>query len=439
VSVGCRLCCALLFVALALSATARAATVQVVAGRDVGADVAVDHDGRAFLVSPSARRNSGTFSVVRARSAAPGAVFGPSRTLMRSSSSDRAVDAGIAADGSGVIVVQSVRRRHHRVRVRTFGPRGRIEDQVAVSSAAGRADFAASAVASSGAAIVVWFRHRGGRWRLEASLREPGAAEFGTSESLSRFVRRACCTSVSVAIGERGDAVVTWSSTSRPAVWAALRRPGHAFRRPQRLAGDSSDVPRAVVGANGTAALMYSIQHVPRRADDGLQLHRAMTEGAFGPAEHVNPGGRVTSGAAAVTPAGRVMVAWVERDNEDEGARVHVAEARPAEPLVETAELGAKAGQERLTVAADDDGRAVVAWSELVSTEPAYLEQGVASTRQARGAPFGLSVALGEPWRAVETGPARLVPRGGALVVWKGSRFGSGTTRRAALAVTRLP
>jgi hypothetical protein len=435
----CAVRCLLALLAVAAPATARAATEQVVA-RDIGADVAVDGAGRAFLVSPSARQRSGTFSSVRARSAPPGAAFGPSRMLMRSSRADRAVDAGVAADGSGVIVVQSVRRPYRRVRVVTFGARGRVGTPVTVSSPRDNADFAASAVAPSGAAVVVWFRHHGARrWRLEASIREPGAPAFAPPEPVSAFVRRPCCTSVSVAIGERGDAVVTWSSTSRPSVWAALRSPGRAFRRPQRLAGDASDVPRAVVGAGGTVALIYSTQHVPLRADDGLALHRTVRGGAFGAAEHVNPGGGVTIGEAAVTPAGQVMVAWVDHATGAAGARVRVSEARPGGPLVDAGELGTNVTPQGIAVAADDDGRAVVAWSQLVSTKPAYVEQAVAAMRPAHDASFGPAVALGRPLRAAESQVARLVPGGGALIVWKGSRYGRPAKRRTALAVTRLP
>jgi hypothetical protein len=426
-----------LAVVLLVAAPARAAAAQVIAPRDVAAAVAVGPDGRAFLVSPSARPNSGTLSAVRRRSALPGGAFGPSRALMRSSRTDRAVDAGVAADGSGVIVVQSVGGRHRRVRVFTFDAQGRLGSPVALSSHRDSADFAASALAPSGAAVVVWFRHRSARrWRLEASTREPGGARFGPPQPLSAFVRRPCCTSVSVAIGERGDAVATWSSTARPAVWAALRSPGQDFRRPRRLARDASDAPRAVVGADGTAALIYSTQHVPLRAGDGLQLHRAVSAGAFGAAEHVNPGGGVTIGEAVVTAAGHVLVAWCDQVH---GDRVHLSEARPGEPLVATAELGTDVSTKRLALAADDDGRAVVAWSQPVSTEPAYREHAVAALRPAQDAPFGPAVALGQPWRAAEPGLARLVPGGGALVVWTGSRLRGPAKRRAALVVTRLP
>jgi hypothetical protein len=424
-------------VGLAAPTTAGAAIEQIIATRDVGADVAVDATGRAFLVSPSMGHYAGTFSSVRLRSAAPGAAFGAPRMLMRSRADERAVDAGVAADGGGVIAVQSVARRHRRVRVALFTARGAVGRPVTVSSPGDRADFAASAVARSGAAVVVWFRHRAdGRWRLEGSIRESRTAAFGPPLPVSAFARRACCTSVSVAIGERGDAVATWSATSRGSVWAALRSPGRAFRRPQRLAGTASDVPKAVVGAGGTAALIYSVQHVPLRSDDGLALRLSARGHAFGAATHVNPGGGVTIGDAAVTPGGKVLVAWTDRFH---GARIHVSEAGPGEALAAVADLGARVAAERVAVAADDDGRAVVAWSQMVATAPAYREQAVAATRRAGEAAFGAAVALGRPWRAAAPASTRLVPGGRALVVWRGSRFGGRANRRAALAVTRLP
>jgi hypothetical protein len=432
--------CLVGLVGLALPAPAHAAGEQVIATRALGADIAVDDAGRAFVVSPDTRRAADSPSSVRVRSAAPRATFGPARMLMRSSRSDRAVAAGVAADGRGVIVVQTVRRAARRVLVATFSRRGRAGPPVAISPRGGRADFAASAVARSGAAIVVWFRHRGDRrWRLEAALRAPGRAAFGAPQPVSAFIRRACCTSVSAGIGDRGDAVAAWTSTSRPGVWAALRSPGRRFGRPQRVALRSSDVPRVVVGAGGTAALVHAIQHVPRRASDGLQLYRAASGGAFGAAEQVHPGCRAASGEVAVTPAGRVLTACVDPGDEPRGARVRIAEAGPGQPLVATGELGTSVIPERLAVAADDAGRAVVAWPQRAAAGSPHREQAVAATRQAHGAPFGAAVALGQPWSAAEPWAARLTPGGGALVVWRAARFGTRAERRTALVVSRLP
>src|SRR5829696_2470547 len=173
-----RRCTLLVLLALASPATARAETQQVIAARPAVVDIAVDQDGRAFLVSP-------TRSAVRLRSAAPGARFAPG---VRFTPTDRAVDAAVAPDGGGAIVVQ----RGRRVGLITFDARGRAGEPRVLSR--GRtADFAALAVARGGAAVVVWFRHtRARRWRLEASVREPGAAAFGAPQPLSPFVRRAC-------------------------------------------------------------------------------------------------------------------------------------------------------------------------------------------------------------------------------------------------------
>jgi hypothetical protein len=194
-----------------------------------------------------------------------------------------------------------------------------------------------------------------------------------------------------------------------------------------------------VVGAGGTAALLYSIQHVPRRATDGLQLHRAAGGGGFGAAEQVHRGCEASAGEAAVTPAGHVLVACVDDGDGRRDARVYVSEARPGEPLVAVGELGASVAPESLAVAADDDGRAIVAWPQRVATTRGYRERAVAAMRPSRNAPFDAAIALGSPSTEAEPGLARLVPRGGALVVWKAARLGRRTDRRVALTVTRLP
>jgi hypothetical protein len=130
-----------------------------------------------------------------------------------------------------------------------------------------------------------------------------------------------------------------------------------------------------------------------------------------------------------------VLVAWCDQVH---GARVHVSEAAPRGPLAATAELGADVRPKRLAVAADDAGRAVVAWSQRASTAAAHRERAVAALRPAGGAPFGTTVALGSPWRATQATLARLVPGGGALVAWSAARYGAPAHRRSALLVTRL-
>jgi hypothetical protein len=411
-----------------------AASRQRVAAGAVPDELAVGDAGRAFLVTTEPA-GAGGRGAVRLRTAAPAAGFGPAHTLMRRRPGVRGMRAGVAADGAGVIALQTEHGTRREVRAAAFGARGRVGRPVTISRGNAN-DLAALDVAPSGAAAVVWFRHaRWGRWRLEAAVREAGAPRFGAPHSLSRFVQRPCCTSVSLAVGERGDVAVSWTSTSRPVVWAAVRSAGRAFRGPQTLATEGSDEPRVAVGAGGTAAVIYSVQHVPARPDDGLQLHRAAPGAPFGHAEHVDPGRGVTIGAASVTPAGRVLVAWTDPAR----ATVHLSEAAPTGPLVPTRDLGASVTAGALSVAGGDDGRAVVAWPRLVSTAPAVREQAMAATRPADGAPFGAAIPLGRPWREVRPALAGIVSSGGALVAWTGARYGTTGRRRVALEVTRLP
>ena len=206
-----------------------------------------------------------------ARRARPSA---PSQALMRSSGADRAVDAGVAADGSGVIVVQRARGAsvpRGRVRRRAGGSAGRwrCRRRAPARTSRRRRSRPAARRSSSGSATAAR------RWRLEAATREPGRARFGAPGRSRRFVRRPCCTSVSVAIGARGDAAATWTLDLAPRGVGRAARRRAAFRAPRRLASDASDAPRVVVGDGGTVALTYSTQHVPLRAADGLQLRRA--------------------------------------------------------------------------------------------------------------------------------------------------------------------
>ena len=143
----------------------------------------------------------------------------------------------------------------------------------------------------------------------------------------------------------------------------------------------------------------------------------------------------MTIAAAAVTPAGRVLLAWRDQVH---GARVHLSEAAPGQPLAAIGELGADVSAQApspwrppTTGARSSPGR---------SGSRPRREQGFAALRApAAPAPFATAVALGTAWPAADHGLARLLPGGGALVAWNGARFGPPARRRSALLVTRLP
>ena len=354
---------------------------------------------------------------------------------MRSSAADRAVDAGVAADGSGLIVVQSARGRPRSVRAVAFGARGRL----------GRPHGALGARRPRGLRRVGRRAQRRRGRRLVPPPRRALAPGGRDARARRRAVRPA-----RAALGLRAPPVlherVRLDRGARRRrrdmdLDGAPRGVGGAARRRAALPPRRSCWPATRATRRGPSsataarsALVYSTQHVPLRAADGLQLRRAPAAGAFGPAEHVNPGGGVTIAGAAVTTAGGVLLAWRDQVH---GARVHLSEAAPGQPLAPIGELGADVSAKAIAVAAGDDGRAVVAWSQRVS---ARRERVLAALRPpATGAPFAAPVALGTAWPAAEAGPARLVPGGGALVAWNAARFGRPAQRRSALLVTRVP
>ena len=123
--------------------------------------------------------------------------------------------------------------------------------------------------------------------------------------------------------------------------------------------------------------MIYSVQHVRSPGRRAPTASRAAPGVPFGPAEHVDPAGG-DDRRAAVTPAGRVLVAWSDPAH---GARVHVSEAAPTGPLAATGELGADVTAKRSPWRPTTPGRAVVAWPQRASTAPAFREQAIAAMR----------------------------------------------------------
>ena len=402
--------CALL-VLLALVSPAEQA-----AARPTLVDIAVDHDGRAFLVSASR-------SAVRLRSAAPGAAFAPG-TLTLTHGSCRGRRGGLGWQRCDRRPERPARGSRH---VRRPRPGRGAERRVA-------RPYGRLRRVGGGA----WWRR--GRRLVPAHAREALAPRGCRARPWSGGVR---CSPAVVAV------------RAARVLYARLGGHRRPRRRRRRVALDigpgALDVAapgRRVVSAgtavgrgferrpeggrrggwNGGGALQPATRAGARRRRAATAASRA--GGAFGAPEVVNPGRGVTIGETAITPSGRVFVAWVDHA----GARVRVSESEPGAPLVETGAIGAGVAPRAVAVAAADDGRAVVAWSQQVRNGRSYSEQAVAATRLTHAAGFGPPVALGSPWRIAEPRLARLVPGGGALVAWAGSDF---RPRNTVLAVTR--
>ena len=281
-------------------------------------------------------------------------------------------------------------------------------------------------------------RARGaGASRLPCATLERRA--FGAPQPLSavRAARRAV-RSVSVAIGDRGDAVAAWRSTSDPALWTALRRPGESFRPAQRLAEDSSDDPKVAVGGgwNGGGALQPATRAAARRrraATAASRARRRVRRRRTGPQPRRRGDDRRDGGH-------RIRPRASSRGSIPPGARVRTRVGGRTGSAADRhrANSALRWLRSDLAVAADDGGRAIVAWSEprvggarVPRASPRPCGRPRRERRSARASRWDRRGAPAEPKLV------RLVPGGGALVAWTGPI--ASTRARAATAVTRLP
>ena len=326
---ACRWGLAALLAAAAVPANAAAA--QVIAPRDVSAAVAVGRDGRAFVVSPSARPDSGTLSPVRRRCAARGSAFGPSRVLLARGRRRAARRRRVAADGSGVIVLQ----RGRSVRTAAFAAGGRVGPSTRSPRAAPaptsppRPSLRAAPRSWSGTATAT--RGAGG-WRPRPRAE---AARFGAPRPISAFARRPCCTG---RVGgdrraRRRRGGVDVDGSAPPCGRAAPRGPrlpraAAPRRRRRRPAGRRCRGRERRSGAD--------LQHPARPPARDRRAPAAPAQqpgGAFGPAEHVNPHGR----RSAPRPVTRASARPRRLARPAAGFTVHLSEAAPGALLAATA------------------------------------------------------------------------------------------------------
>ncbi|WP_028065395.1 hypothetical protein [Solirubrobacter soli] len=235
----------------------------------------------------------------------------------------RTTDPELACDGRGRFLVAVVQGR--RISVARSAPSGAWSRLRSVSSPRRDVGPPELAVSLSGRAIVAYPARTRRGWRVEASTRARRDGRFGSPRVLS--ASGPDYPSVDVAIGQRGDALVTWHveqeadgllTGSEGPVWASFKPAG----------------------------------------------------GRWAPAQALGDGGEFSSLSSAVSPTGRMLVAWLPwyygTRGTEEPSRLMIAERAPGGAFAGARELarstpGAVEDGGPVTSVADD-GRALVAW-----------------------------------------------------------------------------
>jgi hypothetical protein len=203
------------------------------------------------------------------------------------------------------------------------------------------------AVAIEGA-LAVALREPGGGWGAPARVALPRSAEVGA---------------MSVAVSERGDAVIVWleqtfdESVERSRVRAVRRAAGGGFGAPETLATSNRiQFPRpfgAAIGGDGTAIVAWALTTGTERASHSVAAAAIGAPGAPFAAQPISSDAGTP--VVAVAADGHALLAFAD------DSRVRVMERAPGGSFGPAQTIGAGGG-ENLALAVGSGGAALVAW-----------------------------------------------------------------------------
>src|SRR3954454_19652217 len=317
-----------------------------------------------------------------------------------------------AADGGGV-ALQTARGRDQPTSVVAFDAAGVAQPPAALGVTG---DWATTAVAPDGAAVVAWAAEGPKGYEIDAAFRDPGSAAFGAP------VRAGYTTTgdtlVHAGIGDDGEAVVIWQGNNFPsAVAGAGRRRGQRFPPPRFVSRSATDA-RLAVGPGGQAVIAAS---AGRRLEVAVKAPGAATLPAMRTLD------RAISGFALdVTAAGPRQVGIACLAAPDRRGRVRVRVYAGAGGPRRIGTVATSAGGEDVRMAVSPAGSAVVAWQEELRAKrgdpTARAHLGVAY--RPAGGRFGRPTWMGPVSLDDAPQPALIGPGGRAAVAYEAFQSG---------------
>lgn len=328
-------------------------------------------------------------------------------------------DVAVAPDGTATVVWSARSGGAHVVFARRLAADGAPGATRQLSASGQDALAPRVAVAPDGTATVVWMRHDGNNFRIQARRLTPGGTPGEATRTLSGEGQDAAAPQVDVA--PDGEATVVWKRWDGFRYLVQVRgiaADGTSGAPSQRLSEPKQDAvePRVAVAADGTATVVWSrfdgedsIVQTRQVADDGtlegtIDDLSAAGESAIQPQVDVGPGGEAT-------------VIW----NRFDGASWIVQSERispsgaPAGAVRNISAAGRSAAEPQLAV--DPEGAATVVWDRFDGSS--FVVQ--ARRLDPAGAPVGSPLNLSASGRDAADPRLALAPDGDATVLW--SRF----------------
>jgi hypothetical protein len=213
-----------------------------------------------------------------------------------------------------------------------------------------------------------------------------------------------------VAMDAAGDSVAAWRAYSGTEEWieASSRPAGGAWSAATVISSPDTEVavPEVAIAPSGEATVVWATEG----ADLKVRVAQMSPTGTWNaPLTISKPNLKAFDPALAVDSAGNVLVAW---EQEDEGHRpAEVSEHRPGGGWTAPVKVSSIVGEVSSTsVAVDDAGDAVVAWTE-------ESEQVWAAARH-RGGFWDDPIEVSASGREVREPHAAMDPTGEAVVLW---------------------
>jgi hypothetical protein len=317
------------------------------------------------------------------------------------------------------------RRSLHRVRASLREPGGGFGAPVSVSPLHYSGNFPVGRMTASGEAIVAWLARAGGHHQIDVATRAPGGS-FTKPVRVSAESREITDRPV-LAVNDRGDAVLAWVRGDR--IEAAYRPAGRAFGAPVTVTGSAdgsqSSFMAAGVDARGDALLAIPTLVRGRSLPAALTVVERPAGGSFGAPRTLAtlPGdaaGLLVSLAEA--PDGAAAIGWDSIANS--GTTTYATTRAAGGDFGPPQELdhGANANGAVPVLAFGPDDRVTAAWNEErggLATGFGVSPDVVRAASATAGRPFGEPAVVSDLHHDAIEPAVTVAPDGTATVLWR--------------------